>query len=71
MVTYAEAGEMLVNAMRAKAMAESAISRKDKQMLARIAAYYEMLAYCNLIILDAQRYLDVFRRLLGEDVLPD
>jgi hypothetical protein len=62
--TYAEVGEMLVNAMRAKAMAESACSPNNKRVLAGMAADYEWLARCKLTIMDTQRCLADSRRLL-------
>ncbi|HKD74664.1 MAG TPA: hypothetical protein VKB76_04185 [Ktedonobacterales bacterium] len=45
-------------------MANAACSPKYKRMLAEVAADYERLAHCRLIILDTQQCLADSRRLL-------
>jgi len=55
MATDANVAHMLANAERARSMANAACSPKYKRMLAEVAADYERLARCRLIILDTQR----------------
>jgi hypothetical protein len=65
MTTDDRVSELLARAKRAKTMAGRACSPEHKRIPALIAADYERLAHCQLIILNTQRHLSDSRRLLG------